>query len=182
LNWAWGRHRASRLSRAALDQVGRTSLWTSYPGLGQAQHSSRLRRRASSQTVYKSLSRKDLRRLASVSPVGSRIFSHGVLGSVGLGAASRTGRVRRATEVGPYGGGVRERIGDSELHRESLLRQHGDRAPHELVKQGHCERDVTVRRAVDHPFPDQVRPSWAQASQLVAKSLGDAAHAVRTRS
>ena len=63
-----------------------------------------------------------------------------------------------------------------------LSLEFGDRADHELVKQGNGEGHVAVRRAADHPFLDQFGSHGSQAGHLDALSVGDVPGSMRLRS
>ena len=58
----------------------------------------------------------------------------------------------------------------------------GDCADHELIKQRHRERNVSMGRAVNHSFLDQPGAYWAEARDLDPQNVRNVARPVRTSS
>jgi hypothetical protein len=93
-------------------------------------------------------------------------------------------RLRKSTEHGTGFEAVGERIGDAEFHAlaQGSTFEIRHRQNHELVKQWHREGHVAMRRAVDHPFPDQLRADRPEAGDLYAQGVRDVACAMSARS
>src|SRR5271165_558092 len=54
----------------------------------------------------------------------------------------------------------------------------GHDSPHELVKQGHCERSVAVTRTPDHTFDNQLTSDRPKRCDITAQLFGDVAGTV----